>query len=124
MRLIVLSVVLLIAGCTSSSTKIALEGSSRVKEVNVGVAENYSRMTKVLMYKALVNEVEGSKSPEETRTILNEYWNLRDQIEFLNIQSERATAMHIMTIDSKLYSDQSWVDLWIKRLEGKNKVEK
>jgi hypothetical protein len=93
-----------------------------VKDVNAGVVENYSRMTKVLMYQALVNEIEASKSPEETRTLLNEYWNLRDQIEFLNIQSERAMAMHIMTVDSKLYSDQSWIDLWIKRLEGKNRA--
>lgn len=101
---------LLLCGCTSESTRIALEQSQRIENIQDTLVQNLHDTALLFMYRDFIDTI-----PEAEQLKFLEYNKNRDQLEFWMIQWERARALRLITLDSKLISNQSIIDLLIKR---------
>lgn len=110
----------LVSGCSDASLALALEAQQRANAVQQAVFDRQHDGLRTLLFRDVVNRlaVEEPISPEQA-AVLNEAWNERDLIEFWAIQHERAKALRLVGVDSKLYADQSPVDLLIKAAEDR-----
>jgi hypothetical protein len=109
----------LAGGCTSESTRLALENQRRANEVDQAIFERQSDGLKVLLFRDARERLANAPSPEERDAVLNAVWNERDLIEFWAVQHERAGALRLIGVDAKLYADQSAIDLLLKQIEAK-----
>lgn len=116
-----LLLVLLTAGCTGESLRVALAAQQRADQVQQAVFERQHEALRVLLYRDLCGRLEqdGAALGDAQREALNEIWNDRDLVEFWLVQHERAKALRLVGVDAKLYSDQSIVDLLSKSLLSK-----
>ncbi len=108
-----------LSGCTSESTRIALEAQRRADEVQQAVFDRQHDALRVLLYRDALQRLENaglSMSPER-RDALSEIWNERDLVEFWAVQYERAVALRMIGVDAKLYGDQAVLDLLWKAIE-------
>lgn len=100
--------ILAISGC--ASTKIAIESSSRVENVQDTIVNNQHTYIKYANFEKLLTEVEkikGSPLTDEEKVALNAIAVERTDAEKWMIQWERARALRMVTVDSKLYADRS-----------------
>jgi len=111
---------LIAGGCTSESTRVALESQRRADQVTQALFERQHDALRVLLYRDLTTRLAavGELSAAQ-REIVNEAWNERDLIEFWATQFERAKALRLVGVDAKLYAGQSIVDLLWKALSAK-----
>jgi hypothetical protein len=117
-RVVTAAAALLAGGCTSESTRLALETQRRADDVQAAIFERQHDGLKVLLYREARGRLEAAGSPEERDRALSEVFNERDLIEFWAIQNERAAALRMIGVDAKLFANQSIVDLLIKQLEA------
>lgn len=112
--------------CTRESVRVAIDAQRRADEVQQGVIERQHDGLRVLLYRDLASRLEAASDTlnEAQKAALNEAWNERDLMEFWLLQNERARALRMAGVDSKLYSDQSTADLLVKSLfEGANRLQ-
>lgn len=108
-------------GCTGESTRVALVAQRRADEVQQAVFDQQHTALGTLLYRDPLRrlaDAEVQLSPG-LRAALNEVWNDRDLVELWTVQYERARALRIAGVDTKLYSDQSVVDLLVKAIEAR-----
>ena len=107
---------LLAAGCTRESLRVALAAQQRADQVQQAVFERQHEALCILLYRELQRRLEQAGAPltSTQRAALNESWNDRDLIELWTVQHERAKALRLIGVDAKLYSDQSVIDLLAK----------
>ena len=112
--------VLLLAGCTSESTRIALTAQRRADHVQQAVFDRQHEALRVLLYRDLQRRLgeTGVAWTDERRAVLNEAWNERDLLEFWVVQHERAGALRVAGVDAKLAADRSIVELLVKSLDA------
>ena len=106
-------------GCTSASTKIALEASNRVTQIQDKIQENQNKALKWYIFQKLLTDINAAKTSDQVAALLNKAWQDRDLVEFWAVQWERARALHIIGVEAKLYSDEGILDLIWKQLSGK-----
>jgi hypothetical protein len=104
----------MLAGCTATSTKLAIAGSERSDEIRTAVVERQHRSLKILSFRATLAKLNRAATDEERTAILNDAWNDRDLFEFWLVQDTLARALHYATVDAKLAASQSMFDLLIK----------
>lgn len=111
-----------LSGCTRESLRIALAAQQRADEVQQAVVERQHEALCILLYRDLARQLESSGVTlgDEQRVILNAAWNERDLLEFWWLQNERARALRVVGVDTKLAADQSVVDLLVKALLAKS----
>ncbi len=107
--------------CTGESTRVALAAQRRADEVQQAVFDQQYQGLRTLLYRDLLRRLEGAdvEVSAALREELNAVWNDRDLLEFWTVQFERAKALRIAGVDTKLYSDQAVVDLLVKALEAR-----
>ena len=112
--------VLLLTGCTSESTRIALTAQRRADQVQQAVFDRQHEALRVLLYRDLQRRLgeTGVVWTDERRAVLNEAWNERDLLEFWVVQHERAGALRVAGVDAKLAADRSPVELLAKSLDA------
>jgi len=110
-----------LGGCTAESLRIALQAQQRADEVQQAVFEQQHEALRVLLYRDLRQRLtpNGVSLTAEQQSVLNDAWNERDVLEFWAVQQERARALRLVGVDTRLYSDQSAVDLLCKALAAK-----
>ncbi len=115
-----LAIVVLLAGCSRESLRVALAAQQRADQVQQAVFEKQHDGLRVLLYRDLVRHLDSGEEPlsEAQLAALNEAWNQRDLMEFWAIQNERARALRLAGVDAKLYGDQSPADLLAKQLQA------
>ena len=106
----------LICGCTATSTKLAMEGSTRSDAIRTAVSQRQHDGLKVLLYRDTLAKLNACKDDGERAAALNAAWNDRDLIEFWATQDALARCLHVATVDAKLASDQAMLDLLLKDL--------
>jgi len=113
--------VLLAGGCTRESLRVALTAQQRADQVQQAVFDRQHESLCVLLYRDLKSRLEraGQTLTAEQRSALNEVWNERDLIEYWLTQHERAKALRMVGVDTKLYAEQSPLELLYKRLKMK-----
>jgi len=104
-------------GCSRESLRVALAAQQRADAVQQAVVDQQHAALSVLVYRDLCHALTpGSGSlTESEREALNRAWNDRDLIEFWYVQHERARALRLVGVDTKLYGDQSIVDLLMRQ---------
>ena len=118
------AVLLLAAGCTAESTRQAIEAQRRVDLVQQTIFERQHDGLSLLLYRDLLYRdllarlaAAGAELTPAQREVLSAVWNERDLVEFWAIQQERTRALRLIAVDTKLFSDQSIVDLLWKSIE-------
>lgn len=110
-------------GCTAESTRIAIESQERANQVQEAIFDRQHEGLSQLLYDATLRKLDAASGEvplnTQQRQVLNEAWNERDLIEFWRVQFERSKALRFVGVDSKLFSDQSVIDLLIKALNAK-----
>jgi hypothetical protein len=110
-----------LAGCTAESVRIAIEAQQRADAVQQAVFERQSDALRILLYRDLLRKLgeAGVALNAQQRGVVSDIWNDRDLLEFWQIQQERARALRMIGVDSRLYSEQSIVDLMIRSISAK-----
>lgn len=116
--------VIVLAGCTAESTRVAIEAQQRANEVQEAVFDRQHDGLVTLLYRDLAQKLDETADEEPSlnaaqRAALNAAWNERDLVEFWRVQYERSKALRLIGVDAKLYSDQAVIDLLIKALNAK-----
>ncbi len=106
-------------GCSRESLRVALDAQRRADQVQQAVFDDQHAALSLLLYRDTLRRLEagGTTLTPVQKTALNAIWNERDLVEFWALQHERATALRLMGVDSKLFAEQSTVDLLAKALE-------
>ncbi|MBL8878139.1 MAG: hypothetical protein JNG88_03375 [Phycisphaerales bacterium] len=114
-------VALFATGCTAESVRIAIEAQQRADSVQQAIFERQNDALRVLLYRDLLRRLAeaGAALDERQREVANAVWNDRDLLEFWTVQQERSRALRLIGVDSRLYSEQSIVDLLIKSITNK-----
>lgn len=114
----------LLAGCSDPSLKIALDAQRRADEVNEFIFERQHEGLVMYLYRDLANQLATEEGPLTAAQLatLNAGWNERDLIEHWAIQHERAKALRNVGVNTRLYSQQSVVDLIGKSFSQRAKV--
>jgi len=109
------------AGCTAESLRLALEAQQRADEIQQAVFERQNDALRLLLYRDLVARLDqnGPGLSEKQRMLLSEAWNDRDLFEFWAIQQERARALRLVGVNTKLASEQAIIDLLIKNAQAR-----
>lgn len=110
MKNLAILTLLLVTGCTSPSTKQAIDAQRTIETKQDEVYTKLSTNYKIYLFNAIM----ACKTPEEFNTI----WLQREALETYTIQWERLRAYRMLTIDRKLYDDQGILDLEIKKLKA------
>jgi len=115
----VAALVLTTAGCSRESLRVALDAQRRADQVQQAVADRRHEALCVLLYRDALRRLSatGARLTPEQAAALSAAWNDRDLAEFWALQDERARALRLIGVDSKLFADQSTLDLLIKALE-------
>ncbi len=111
--------VALVSGCSRETLRVALETQRRADQVQQAVFEDQHAALTLLLYRDTLRRLEAggvALSPAQ-KSALNAVWNDRDLVEFWALQHERAVALRLIGVDSKLFADQSTADLLLKSLE-------
>lgn len=110
-----------LTGCTSESTRVALEAQRRADEVQQGIFDRQHDGLKVLLFRDTVRKMQDGEDvlSEAQQMALNDAWNERDLVEFWALQYERSKALRLAGVDAKLFSDQSVVDLLGRALDAR-----
>lgn len=117
----ILSAVLLIsvlAGCSDPSLKIAIDAQRRADEVEDFLFQQQHDGLVLYLYRDLAHQLGTEETPlsNEQQVTLNAGWNERDLIEHWALQHERAKALRNVGVNTRLYSQQSIIDLIGKSL--------
>ena len=114
-------IVVLAAGCTRESVRLAVAAQQRADEVQQAVFERQHEALCILLYRDMQRRLieAGATLDAQQRAALNEIWNERDMIEFWLMQQERSKALRLAGVDAHLYGEQSAVDLLYKQVRGK-----
>ena len=104
----------LLAGCTPTSTKLAIAGSERSDGVRSFVTAEQHRSLKVLLFRETLTKLKAAQTDEVREAVLNDAWNDRDLFEFWYLQDCWARALHYATVDAKLASSKSMASLIAK----------
>lgn len=98
--------------------RIALEAQQRADAVQQAVFERQSDALRILLYRDLLWRLAeaGVLLDAHQRSVVNDVWNDRDLFEFWSVQHERMRALRLIGVDSRLYGEQSIVDLLIKSI--------
>lgn len=120
-RAAALVLLLIAAGCTRESLRVALEAQQRADQVQQTVFERQHDALRVLLYRDLVARLAEAGGPlsAEQAAAVNSAWNERDLVEFWQVQHERARALRLAGVDAKLYGEQAMIDLLYKQIDRK-----
>ncbi len=118
---LVAALLLVLAGCSRESLRVALEASQRADQVQQFVADKRHEALRILLYRDLLRRLAeaGAELDASQRAVVSDVWNERDLIEHWRVQDERARMLRLAGVDAKLYGEQSIVDLLIKQAEAK-----
>lgn len=111
--LIVSLLVGLLSGCSDPSLKIAIQSQQRADEIQNFLFQQQHDGLVMYLYRDLASELASEEPPlsRDQLATLNSAWNERDLIEHWAIQHERAKALRHIGVNTRLYSQQSIVDL-------------
>jgi hypothetical protein len=103
----------LLAGCSDPSLKIAIQSQRHADEIQNFLFQQQHDGLVMYLYRDLAAELATEETPlsQDQLTTLNSAWNERDLIEHWAIQHERAKALRQIGVNTRLYSQQSIVDL-------------
>jgi hypothetical protein len=109
------------AGCTAESVRLALEAQQRADEVQQAVFERQNEALRLLLYRDLVSRLDqnGPGLSEKQRALLSEAWNDRDLLEFWAVQQERAYALRLAGVNTRLASEQAVIELLIRNAQAR-----
>lgn len=118
---VALVLLLVLAGCSSESLRVALEAARRSDQVQQFVADKRHEALRILLYRDLLHRLAeaGAELNAAQRAVVSEVWNERDLLEHWRVQNERARMLRLAAVEAKLYGEQSMVDLLIKQVEAK-----
>ena len=118
---VALVLLLVLAGCSRESLRVALEAAQRVDQVQQFVADKRHEALRILLYRDLLRRLAeaGAELNAAQRAVVSEVWNERDLLEHWRVQDERARMLRLAAVEAKLYGEQSMVDLLIKQVEAK-----
>lgn len=105
---------ILFTGCTSNSTKLAIETSKEYIARNNDLMNKYHDL--ILQYMFTTYCLKNQLTTEQIKE-LNLVWNNRNVVEFWLIQHERNDALYALGVDTKLYNDQSMFSLFLERFK-------
>jgi len=107
------------AGCTSESTRIAIEAQQRADAVEEAVFARQHEALRILLYRDVVRRLgeRGVALSADGEDALNAAWNERDLLEFWALQHERARALRLVGVDAHLYGEQAAIDILLKWAE-------
>ncbi len=115
------ALLLVLAGCSDESLRVALRAAQRADAVQQFVADKRHEALRILLYRDLLRRLReaGAALDASQRAIVSAVWNERDLIEQWRVQDERARMLRLAGVEAKLYGEQSIVDLLIKQVEAK-----
>lgn len=116
-----MALLLVLAGCSDESLRVAVRAVQRADQVQQFVAEKRHEALRVLLYRDLLRRLgeAGAALDASQRAIVSAAWNERDLIEQWRVQDERARMLRLAGVEARLYGEQSIVDLLIKQVEAK-----
>ena len=109
--LFAMAVIVAVVGCTPTSTTLAIQGSERSDEVRSFVTAEQHRSLNLMLFRETAAAIEQAQSPDERAAVLNKAWNDRDLFEYWYLQDTLARALHYATVDMKLATSKSMIDL-------------
>jgi hypothetical protein len=126
---------LILAGCTSGSTKIAQQANVRVDAVKDGVNKTLVTALSREQYETAKNQLElnimramQDMTPEQRKAFdvvlekntatLKEFARKRDMMLDYVRDNERANTLKAVTVDAKLFSEQGIVNYLVSQLTG------
>lgn len=111
---------MLAAGCTGESLRVAAESQRRADAVQDAVVSQQNLALRGLLFRDMTSRLRASgiDLDDGQEATMNAVWNDRDLLEFWIVQHERARALRLVGVDAHLYAGQSIVDLLWKRLAG------
>lgn len=120
-RILALISVLGLAGCLTAcstmSARYALENQQRATEVENTLFSNQQQSLKDYLYNETEAGLLQTSDPNEVHTLLNKYTQERDTLDFWALQHERVNQLRLIGVNTKLWADQSILDLLYKDAE-------
>jgi len=103
----------LLIGCSDPSLKIAIASQRRADEVDDFLFQQQHDGLVLYLYRDLAHQLATDQTPLSQTQLdtLSAGWNERDLIEHWALQHERAKALREVGVNTRLYSQQSMVDL-------------
>lgn len=105
---------ILCGACTSESTRVAIATQSRADEVAQTIFDRQREAMRIYMYRWAKSEITTAvenKNSIAAAAILEKVFQDDDLHDFWLSQHERAKALRIAGVDSKLYADQGILNL-------------
>jgi len=114
---------LLAGGCTRESLRVALAAQRRADQIHEAVFERQHEALCLLLYRDMCRRLaeNGPALSEAQQRALSAVWGERDLLEFWLRQHERARALRLIGVDTKLYSEQSVLEQLGRSLLGEAK---
>ena len=106
--------ILVATGCTATSTTLAIAGSERSDEVRSFVTAEQHRSLTLLLFRETAAAIELAQTADERAAVLDKAWNDRDLFEYWYLQDTLARALHYATVDAKLATSKSTIELIAK----------
>jgi len=111
---VLLLTALLLAGCSRTSIKLAIENQQRADDVAEHIVDQQHEALKILLFRDTAAKLAAGADVTET---LNQAWNDRDRFEFWRVQYERAKMVRFVGVDLALYANQAVFDLFWKAIQ-------
>lgn len=102
-----------LVGCSDPSLKIAIQAQRRADDISEFIFQQQHDGLVMYLFRDLSGKLATGEEPlsDEQYNTLNLAWNERDLIEHWAIQHERAKALRNIGVNSRLYGEQSIIDL-------------
>lgn len=104
----------LLVGCTSPSTKLAITTNDEIEQRQDRVFNQMAHNTKVYQYNELKSKI---KSGQADDAFLSDFWNQRNGLEAYMIEWERIRTLKYVSVNPFLYAQQSQLDLHYKSMK-------
>lgn len=105
---------LVLTGCSTTSTKTAIEAIPKIENNQDTIFKNQQEAIEILLYQKLCLQLGGDPNDVIKQTFDNWQIVVKHQEQW-----ERARAMRMVTTDAKVYETQSVFDLIWKEITGK-----
>lgn len=117
--LVLVALIALFGGCSDPSLDRAIKAQQRADQIQQAASERQHAALRALLFRDLVSRLEasGGQLTAAQRAALSAVWNDRDLVEFWALQQERAAALRLVGVASRLYAEQAPVDLLLKSVE-------
>lgn len=107
------------AGCTTQSTRHAIDGFTRADEVRTAAVKN---LRDGLAQAIFTNAVARLKAGGDVEEVVRDAMQNRDRLEFLLDQIQRADEVELVTVYAKLINDQGILNLLLG--DAKQRVDR